>query len=343
MPVFTYSELRISHSPNGMCGADIMAHNQKINSGLKRAVIDNQNIVNNSRFEAVFDNLLNPRDLVENKTGGVIFTEQMGSVAPLPSPDLSPLTFNVLQMMKEDGEARSGLSSLTKGMNTAVLENQNAKDMVERLTNAAGARPSADARSFAQSFLIPLFRYLVKYAAQWDYSQDQTEASGQMIPIIPQSWQGYEDECEVTVALTPDESESQAQMLLTMHQVISQDPVASQLYGVKERHAMFDDIFDAMGVSDTQRYMMRPDSPEFQAQNQQVMELQQMVQMLQEQLNGVQTWAMTQQVEQGWAQINNTMMDKMEDNVRQDSELAMESRQGDRKLDIEEMKAKKTN
>ena len=313
-PFFEWSELRISHSANGMCGADVVAHSQKVNSVLKRAIIDNQNIRNNSRFEAVFDNLLNPRDLIDNTTGGVIFSEQIGSVAPLATPELSPLTMNVLQVMKEDTEARSGLSSLTKGMNTAVITQQNATDMIERLTNAAGSRPSADARSFAQTFLIPLFKYIVSCAKLYDQSVFQTEMSGRAVIVAPQSWQGDFDRLDVAVALTPEEAEAHAQKLLTMHQMLSMDPVAGQLYGVAQRHALMDEAFDAMGVSDTASFMMRPDSPEF-AQMQE------------------------QQIAQGWAQINNVMMDKMEDNARLDKELAVETRQGDRDLDIKAAKS----
>jgi hypothetical protein len=338
-PFFEWSELRLSHSANGMCGADIVAHSQKVNSVLKRAIIDNQNIRNNSRFEAVFDNLLNPRDLIDNTTGGVIFSEQIGSVAPLATPELSPLTMNVLQVMKEDTEARSGLSSLTKGMNTAVITQQNATDMIERLTNAAGSRPSADARSFAQTFLIPLFKYIVSCGKLYDQSVFQTEMSGRAVVVAPQSWQGDFDRLDVAVALTPEEAEAHAQKLLTMHQMLSMDPVAGQLYGVAQRHALMDEAFDAMGVSDTAAFMMRPDSPEFaQMQEQQAMMEEQMNQM-QMQIQQFQMQLQEQQIAQGWAQINNVMMDKMEDNARADRELAVDTRQGDRELDIKAAKS----
>lgn len=338
LPFFEWSELRISHSANGMCGADVVAHSQKVNSVLKRAIIDNQNIRNNSRFEAVYDNLLNPRDLIDNTTGGVIFTEAMGSVAPLATPELSPLTMNVLEVMKMDTEARSGLNSLTKGMNTAVLQNQNASDMVERLTNAAGSRPAADARSFAQTFLIPLFRYIVECGTKYDPSQDVVEASGQMIPVVPSSWTGKFDELDVAVALTPEEAEAHAQKLMTMHQMLSMDPIAGELYGIGQRHALLDDVFDALGISDTSAFMMRPDSEEFQMMQQQNQQMQQQMQAMEQQMAQFQMQLQEQQIAQGWAAINNSMMDKMEDNVRADRELAVETRQGDRELDI---KAKK--
>ena len=306
---------------------------------LKRAIIDNQNIRNNSRFEAVYDNLLNPRDLIDNTTGGVIFSEQMGSVAPLATPELSPLTMNVLEMMKVDTESRSGLSSLTKGMNNAVLTNQNAGDMVERLTNAAGSRPAADARSFAQTFLVPLFKYLVDCAKLYDMSQDVTEAAGQMIPVMPQSWEGDFHDLDVAIALTPEESEAHAQKLMTMHQVLTMAPTGpNPLYGLQQQHALFDEVFDAMGISDTTPFLMRPDSPEFQ-QMQQAQQEQQMAQMqMAQQAQQFQMQLQEQQIAQGWASINNSMMDKMEDNQRADRELAVETRQGDRELDIKATK-----
>ena len=338
MPFFEWSELRISHSANGMCGADVVAHSQKVNSVLKRAIIDNQNIRNNSRFEAVYDNLLNPRDLIDNTTGGVIFSEAMGSVAPLATPELSPLTFNVLEMMKVDSESRSGLSSLTKGMNTAVLNNQNAGDMVERLTNAAGSRPGADARSFAQTFLVPLFKYLVECAVQYDKSQGVTESAGQLIPVQPASWQGKADELVVSVALTPEEAEAHSQKLMTMHQMLAMDPVAGELYGMAQRHALFDEVFDSLGISDSTPFLMRPDSEEFQMMQQQKQQQAQQMEQQQMQMQMMQMQLQEQQVQQGWAAINNSMMDKMEDNQRADQELAVETRQGDRELDIKASK-----
>jgi hypothetical protein len=103
-------------------------------------IIDNQQMRNTTRYEAVQQNLLNPRDLLDNQIGGVVWSEQIGSVAPLPTPELSPLTMGVLQMMNADVEKRSGVSELGKGLNTDVVKYQNAADMVERLTNAGTRR-----------------------------------------------------------------------------------------------------------------------------------------------------------------------------------------------------------
>jgi hypothetical protein len=159
-----------------------------------------------------------------------------------------------------------------------------------------------------------------------------------MIPVVPSSWTGKFDELDVAVALTPEEAENHAQKLMTMHQMLSMDPVAGELYGITQRHALLDDVFDALGVSDTSSFMMRPDSEEFQMMQQQNQAMQEQMRAMEQQMAQFQMQLQEQQIAQGWAAINNSMMDKMEDNVRADRELAVETRQGDRELDI---KAKK--
>ena len=106
----------VSHAADGTCTADVMTSQQKTKSILKRLVIDNQQMRNTTRYEASVGAIKNPRDLLDNTIGGVIWSRQPGSVTPLATPELSPLTMNVLQMLKTDGEERNGMSGLAKGM-----------------------------------------------------------------------------------------------------------------------------------------------------------------------------------------------------------------------------------
>ena len=46
----------------------------------------------------------------------------------------------LVEMLDNDKEERSGMSRLAQGMNTDALKYQNAADMVERLTNSANRR-----------------------------------------------------------------------------------------------------------------------------------------------------------------------------------------------------------
>ena len=276
--IFEWAEMKISHAEMGMCTADVMAHTQKTVSGLKRLIIDNQNMANSSRNIAIQNSLKNPRDLLDNKIGATLWAKRPDAVTPLPAPVLSPLTMNTLQMLKQDGEERSGISGLAKGMNQEALSKQNADSMVERLTSAGQRRVTSAARDFANTFLIPLSQYIVRLGMENDESQDQMEIGGEVIPVIPSQWQDDELHMEAAVALTPDEGQRTGQQLLMMNQMLSQDPQMAMSYGTEQRFALFDMVFDLMGISDTSSLMLSPNTPEYQqkAQQAQQMGMQQM-------------------------------------------------------------------
>ena len=95
-----------------------------------------------------------------------------------------------------------------------------------------------------------------------DKNMYQLEVAGQQLQAGPSMWQEPAPECEVRVAMTPEDGVRQAVGLERMHMFLANDPVLSQLYGLQQRHALADDLFDALGVHDTSRYMMQPGSPE---------------------------------------------------------------------------------
>ena len=100
------------------------------------------------------------------------------------------------------------------------------------------------------------------------------------------------------------------------------DPVKKGLWRPPSSHAIFSRHAGTSTIGLAQERVLQATKEKMQ------MQLQQFQMQLQE-----------QQIAQGWAQINNVMMDKMEDNARADRELAVDTRQGDRELDI---KASKT-
>jgi hypothetical protein len=181
----------------------------------------------------------------------------------MATPELSPLTMNVVQLLKSDGDERNGMSSLSKGMNDGAINNQNAADMIDKLTTAGKRRVTMSARDFARTFLVPISQHIVKLAMQNDKSQDQIEIGGQMIPVIPAQWADDDLEMEVAAALTPDDAARQAGQLVMIHNTMMQDPSIADIYGVTQKHALFDKIFDLMGIKNTSQYMISPQSPEF--------------------------------------------------------------------------------
>ena len=280
MPFFEWTPHKISHAEHGLCVSDVMAHLTKTNSVLKRLIIDNQQIRNTSRYEAVQKLVKNPRELLDNSIGGVIWTRQQGAVTPLAAPELSPLTMNVIEMLNQDKEDRSGMSRLSQGMNTDVIRYQNAQDMIDKQVTLSNRRNAREARDYAETFFIPVLQYIYRLGVRNDQGTYQLEAQGGWHDVRPSTWEDSEWEMETHVALTPDEGQQLAQNLLMMHSMKMQDPQMQMIYGLEQKHALFDDVYDALGITDTSRYMMRLDSPQFK----QVMQMQQAQQQKAEQM-----------------------------------------------------------
>jgi hypothetical protein len=320
--IFEWAEMKISHAENGTCTADVVAHTQKTVSGLKRLIIDNQQMVNNTRYVALSGALKNPRDLLDNRIGGTLWAKRPDAVTPLAQPALSALTFQTLQMMKSDGEERSGISGLAKGMNTDAVKYQNADNMIDRLTTAGQRRVTAAARDFATTFLVPIAKHIARLGKENDRSQDTLEAGGQQIPIIPAQWQDDVSDMEVAAALTPDEAKQQAQQLLMLNQMLAQDEDMRLSYGTEQKHKMYDKVFELLGVADSSELLLAPSDPRFQQaaqqQQQQAMQAaQKQDQAMQIQLGATQAQvdALKSSDQREWEKFSWDRTDSMADNL----------------------------
>lgn len=337
MWVYEWSEFKVSHAANSLCTADVEAHQQKASSGLKRGVMDNMNITNNPRYEANTDGLKDPRDLFDNAIGGVIETDGLpvGQIKALEQPQLSPLVFGVIQMLDRDSEARKGMSELATGMNMGAVNNQNADRMIERLTAAGARRVAMGVRDFANTFLIPMLQCIVKVGMQYDKSQSVMESGGKQIPISPSQWSD-DLEMEIEVALTPEEAQNMTMRLLAIDARINADPDMKPLYGLKQKHALWDTVYELMGVKDSTKFLVSPESAEVQ---QSIQMMQQQAQEAQKKADDQIAWqklALQDQLDLGWASLNNKILDVEHDNKLDDKKFVTETVFRGKELQLEQ-------
>jgi hypothetical protein len=337
MAVYEWSEFKVSHAENGMCTADVEAHQQKAGSQLKRGVIDNQNITNNPRWEANVGALRDARDLYDNAIGGVIETDDgipVGQVKALAQPQLSPVVFGVMQMLDKDSESRSGMSDLARGMNQGAITNQNSASMIERLSSAGSRRTAMSARDFATTFMVPMMQCIVKIATQYDKSSSVTESGGRPVQIVPASW-GEDSEMEVEVALTPEEAQTMAKGLIMMNGQLSADEEMKPLYGLQQKHALWDTVYELIGVKDSTKFLAAPETPGVQqmlaARTQSLNEQREQ----QNQALQFQRLAAEDQLRLGWASLNNTMIDKQHDNDLADDKFDADTYFREQELKLE--------
>ena len=347
IPFFEWTELKVAHAEHGMATADVVSHTQKTNSVLKRLIIDNQQMRNTTRYEAVQRDVKNPRDLLDNRIGGVVWTKRAGSVTPLATPELSPLTFQALEMLARDKEERGGTSRLAQGLNQDAVSNQNAESMIDKLTGLGNERNARAARDFAETFYVPLMQYIYRLGTRHDQQMYNLEAGGSWHTIMPMAWEEDDWEMEVHVALTPEEAQRYAQGLMMLNTMQSQDPQLAPLYQLPQKHAMFDAIYDALGVADSSQFLMRPDDPRvtqaMMQQQQMMMQQKQKMEMLQMQMMQFEMWLKQSDEGRKWyeAQLKGGKLQLETTDRATDNELNREKFKHSKLIDFAELKLEK--
>ena len=93
--------------------------------------------------------LTNPRELIDNRVGGLVNVTRPDAIVPMPQASLNPFVFQTLQELQDNLEETSSISSLTTGMNKDAVSKQNSAALVEQLATMSQQRQKIIARNFA--------------------------------------------------------------------------------------------------------------------------------------------------------------------------------------------------
>lgn len=334
-PYFIWSAIPLSHRWIGLAQADTVRPIQKSKSVLQRLIIDNQHRVNTSRSLANYGLIKNPRELVDNHIGGVVQTSDINnSVRELPTPALSPATFNVLEMMDRELEGRSGVSRLSQGLNQDALSSQNSDRMIQRMANASNRRIMLMARDLAETCLKPLYRRILALGIEHEKKPVQILMGGQWQPVQLSQFDA-ETPLKVAVALTEQERQARALWLLSMHTQMTQDQSLAPIYALEQKQALLGEVFRLMGETAFDQYLQDPSSKQFQQKMAQQAKLAQQQKQQQDQLQGALIQA---QVIQAQAQASKVQAEAS----KAKGTLALDQGELQRKIDADQVKAHDT-
>ncbi len=273
-PFIVFTPIPVAHRFHGENFAYKLLPTQNARTVLMRSILDHSSVTTNPRYLVTKGSLLNPRELLDNRLGGIVNVTRPDGVSPLPQNPLNPFIFQTVQKLEEDGENTSGISKLSQGLNKDAISNQNSQGMVEQLVNLSQQRSKIIARNFANNFLKPLFLEIYRLCILHENSQKIIDVAGAYAQVTPTQWQDRQD-VEVAFKLGYGETEREAQKYNAMHMQLSQDPGLQANYGMKERYNMVRQSLLAQGIKDVDTYLIPPDkipppqpSPEEQMQQQ---------------------------------------------------------------------------
>ena len=259
MPFVAFVPLPIPHAFHGNNFADKLIAIQNARTVLTRSILDHAMVTNNPRYTVVKGGLTNPRELIDNRVGGIVNVTRPDAINPMPQASLNPFIFQTIQMLDEDKEDTSGVSRLSQGLNKDAISKQNSAAMVEQLATMSQQRQKIIARNFANNFLKPLFNLVYQLCVENETMEKIVELAGQYVKISPSQWSDKRD-VMVEFNLGYGEQETQIQKHLAFHQLFSSDPSLQQMYGPAQKYKMLGAILDKSGIKNVADYLVDPQS-----------------------------------------------------------------------------------
>lgn len=272
-PFHAFIPMRVPHRFYGDDFAGSVIPVQIANTLLTRTVIDHALITTNPRYMVLRGGLTNPRELIENRLGGLVNVTRPDALAPLPNPALSPMVFSTMEKMDAIKQTVTGTSDLQQGLSKDALSNQNSADLVQAMATVGLTRAKIMARNFAD-FMRGLFIAVYQLVIENETSHKQLEVDGQWTQIDPVQW-SERTLVSVEFALGYGEADKAASELFQYDQYMAADPSMASYYTAAERYNVWTDIMKLKHRYDVNRYIKNPATvPPPSPSQQQVLEAQ---------------------------------------------------------------------
>jgi len=256
-PFLSFVPLPVPHSFYGSNYAARVIPTQNARTVLVRGILDHTVVTNNPRFQVVKGALSNPKELIENRIGGIVNVTRPDGISALPQSSLNPFVFQTIQLLDSDKEESTGVSQLSQGLNKDAVSKQNSQGLVENLVNLSMQRSKIIARNFANQFIKPLMLEVYRLVVAHEKGEKVVKIAGTFQRMMPSAWADRSD-ATVELKLGYGEQEREAQKFLAMHQLLSTDPTMAPMYGLDKKYNLMRTVFEKSGVKNTVDYLTPP-------------------------------------------------------------------------------------
>jgi hypothetical protein len=256
-PFVTYCPLPIPHLFYGNNFAARVIPTQNARTVLMRGVLDHTAITTNPRWQVVNGGLMNPREMLENRMGGLVNVRRPDSVTALPQNPLNPYVLNVLELLGANNEKSTGVSALSAGLNKDAISTQNSSALIDNMMKASGQRAKIAARNFAYGFLVPLMTEVVRLGIIHDKKR-VIDVAGAPMEVTPQDWTERKS-ASVSLHLGYGEMDKLAATISMTYEKMAKDPGIATMFGPAQRYAMVMDGLKAARLPNASNYLLTPD------------------------------------------------------------------------------------
>ncbi|MBB6253025.1 portal protein [Nitrospirillum iridis] len=255
-PFEEFVPLRIPHAFYGGWYAGHVIPTQNARTALTRAIVDHTVTTTNPRYQVVRGTLTNPKELLENRLGGIVNVSRPDGILPLMQGSLNPFVFQTISLLDDDKEEVTGLSRLSQGLNKDAISSQNSQGMVEQLISVSQVRQKVIARALAD-FMRRLFLRVYDLVIKNEDRQAIIQVAGNWVEIDPTAW-GERKDAEINLALGYGEADREAAKLIQVDQYLSADPRLGPMYQQSNRYNLLIRILEKQGIKDAKAILTDP-------------------------------------------------------------------------------------
>lgn len=259
-PFKAFVPLPIPHMFYGNNYAHRVVPHQTARTSLTRSVLDHAAITNNPRLQVLKGGLLNPRELLDNRLGGLVNVNRPDAITPLQQAPLNPFVFEIISMIKDTREETTGITSLSQGLNKDAISKQNSEALIDKMVTVSQQRQKIIARNFGK-FLRELWLEVYRLIIENEDQQRVFEYAGNHITINPSAWIERRD-VTVDLHLGYGEIEKEASKLVQLYQYLGQDPALGPMFTAEKRHRLIQDATIKQGIKNIDDYLERPENVE---------------------------------------------------------------------------------
>jgi len=255
-PYQDFTPIPIPHVFYGSSYASKVIPIQAAVSTLIRSIINHGLITNNPRYMVVKNALSTPRELMENRLGGIVNVNRPDGVIPLPQAGMNSHAFQTIQLLDSKKEDVTGVSRLSQGLDKSALSNQNSQGLVEQLQTLSMQRTKIIARQFGE-YVKELFYCINRLVLDYEDRKKVVNVAGNWVEVDPRAWKARENS-SLDLTLGYGEADKEFQKLIGIYQFMAGDPALGPMFGPQQRYNLLKKAFTHLGLPDYANFVLDP-------------------------------------------------------------------------------------
>jgi hypothetical protein len=268
VPLTGFVMKRVPHRHVGESLDDELSDIQMELTTLKRQLLDNIYLVNNAR--TVINERVNVKDMLTSTPGGIVRSKGDGpvgdSLMPIHTAPVFEKILPVMDYLQKTKEVRTGIRP-GSDMDPDVLRETTKGAFMEAL-NRASQKIEMITRMIAESGVKEAFLQCHSILIRHQDQPRMVQMRGKWVQVNPQEWKERTDLIPRVGLGTGNEEDKQKKLMMLSG---LQDKLAAQfgMVGPQQAYSLFEDFAKTLGFDIPDKFVMSPNSPEFQQAMQQ--------------------------------------------------------------------------